>query len=386
MKAVVAEKEIIQPSAPPQVERLVSLDAFRGLTIAAMILVNNPGSWSHIYPPLAHAEWHGWTPTDLIFPFFLFIVGVSITLSFGGQVSKEVNDRKLYLKIIRRTLILFALGLFLNAFPLFNLSTLRIPGVLQRIAVCYFFASLILLKTKVKGQVIAATLLLAVYWLLMKLVPVPGYGAGVLDKDGNLAAYLDNLLMHGHIWRPTWDPEGLLSTLPAIATTLLGILAGHWIKTDRRTVQKVYGLLIGGLAGVAVGEVMNIWFPINKNLWTSSYVVFTAGLALLFLALCYWAIDHLGYKKAAIPFVVFGVNPITIFVLSGIVADLIDLIRVGPMRPDGSQSTLKAYVYENFFASWAGPLNGSLLFALAFVALLFVPALVLYRKRIFIKI
>jgi predicted acyltransferase len=220
----------------------------------------------------------------------------------------------------------------------------------------------------------------------MKLVPVPGYGAGVLETEGNLAAYIDNLLMRGHLWKPTWDPEGLLSTIPAIATTILGMLCGHWLKTDRDTIKKVQGILAMGLAGVALGQLMNLWFPINKNLWTSSYVVFTAGCALLLLALCYWLIDHLGYKKPALPFVIFGVNPITVYVLSGIVAELIDLIRVGPVLPDGSRATLKSYVYNHFFASWAGPMNGSLFFALSFVLLMFIPIWVLYRKRIFIKI
>ena len=231
-----------------------------------------------------------------------------------------------------------------------------------------------------------AASLLALYWLLMKLVPVPGYGAGVLEKDGNLAAYLDNLLMHGHLWKPTWDPEGILSTIPSIATTILGMLCGHWLQSDRETMKKIYGLIAGGIAGLAVGLIMDLWFPINKNLWTSSYVVFTAGWALLVLALCYWAIDKVGLKKTALPLVIFGVNPITVYVLAGVVARLIDLIKVGAPGSDGTQASLKSYVYENYFASWAGPWNGSLFFALAFVLLMFVPIWVLYKKRVFIKI
>jgi predicted acyltransferase len=386
MTATVDRQESGHVETLPKTERLVSLDAFRGLTIAGMILVNNPGSWSYVYPPLAHAVWHGWTPTDLVFPFFLFIVGVSITLSMSDRRERAVSKRKTYLRILRRTLILFGLGLFLNGFPFFDLATLRIPGVLQRIAACYFFSALIFMKLRVKGQAIAAALLLALYWALMKLVPVPGYGAGVLEKDGNLAAYLDNLLMQGHLWKPTWDPEGILSTIPAIATTILGMLCGYWLKSDRDTRQKIYGLLAGGVAAALVGQVMNVWFPINKNLWTSSYTVFTAGLALLFLALCFWVIDHRGYRKVALPLVIFGVNPITIYVLSGVVATLIDLIKVGAIGPDGKQASIKQFTYDNFFASWAGPWNGSLFFALAFVLLMLIPAWVLYKKRIFIKV
>jgi predicted acyltransferase len=386
MSTPVAEPKPGLPTAPPKPERMVSLDVFRGITIAGMILVNNPGSWAHVYGPLRHAEWHGWTPTDLIFPFFLFIVGVAITLSLEGRIGRGEDQLKIVLKILRRTIILFALGLFLNAFPDFEMSTLRIPGVLQRIAICYFFASLIFMKTGVSGQTAAAIVLLAVYWLLMKLVPVPGYGAGILEKDGNLAAYLDSLLLEGHMWgqTKTWDPEGVLSTIPAMATTLLGILTGHWLRSGRGIEEKIRGLLIAGIAGVAIGYVMNIWFPINKNLWTSSYVVFTAGMALLFLGACSWLIDGKGVKRPFLPFIIFGVNPITVYVLSGIGADLMALFRVA--QPDGPSITLKRFIYENMLASWAGPLNGSLFFALAYVLFWLVPMAILYRRRIFIKI
>jgi predicted acyltransferase len=384
MSTTYAEPKISRSAAPLKSERMVSLDVFRGITIAGMILVNNPGSWSYVYGPLAHAEWHGWTPTDLIFPFFLFIVGVAITLSLEGRIARGESQRKIFLRILRRSIILFALGLFLNGFPFFKLSTIRIPGVLQRIALCYFFAALIFMKTKIRGQAATAIALLAVYWLLMKLVSVPGYGAGVLDKDGNLAAYLDNLLMHGHLWRPTWDPEGILSTIPAIATTMFGILTGHWLKSNRTIVEKAYGMLFAGIVGIVLGQIMNVWFPINKNLWTSSYVVFTAGMALLFLGACYWLVDGKGFKRPLTPFVIFGVNPITVFVLSGVVARLMGLYQVA--QPDGTPVTLKTYIYQNLFASWAGPLNGSLFFALAYVFAWLAPMTILYRKKIFIKI
>src|SRR6185503_16251942 len=207
-------------------ERLVSLDVFRGITIAGMTLVNNPGSWEHIYWPLEHAQWEGWTPTDLVFPFFLFIVGVSITLALGNRVERGSNKRDLYLKILKRSLIIFAIGLFLNGFPYFNLSELRIPGVLQRIAVCYFFASIIFLNTKVTAQIIISVVLLIIYWLLLTYVPAPGFAAGDLTKQGSLPSFVDRMVFGNHVWAQAkvYDPEGLLSTIPAVVTTLIGVL------------------------------------------------------------------------------------------------------------------------------------------------------------------
>ena len=253
--------------------RLLALDTFRGVTIAGMILVNNPGTWDAVYGPLRHADWHGWTPTDLIFPFFLFIVGVSIALALGRRAASGGSQGKLYLKIVRRSAIIFALGLVIYGFPYYQLSTLRIPGVLQRIAVCYLVASIVFLKTGWKGQAIIATLLLVAYWLLMTLVPVPGYGAGDLSMEGNLAAYVDRQLLAGHTWKPLYDPEGLLSTVPAIATTLFGVMAGSWITSKRESLEKTAGLFVAGAAGIIIGWAWGGWFPINKALWTSSYTV-----------------------------------------------------------------------------------------------------------------
>jgi len=371
-------------SVPPRTERLVSLDVFRGLTIAGMILVNNPGSWSHVYPPLAHAEWHGWTPTDLIFPFFLFIMGVAIPLALGRRLSRGDPRRAIWWRIVRRTLILFALGLFLNGFPHFELSRMRIPGVLQRIALCYLFSSLIVMKMTARGQAIAATLLLAAYWLVMRFVPVPGYGAGVWEKEGNLAAYLDQRLLRGHLYRPTWDPEGILSTIPAIGTTLLGALTAHWLLSSRTAREKTLGLLGAGIVGIALGRVMHLWFPINKNLWTSSYAIFTGGMALLGLAACFWIVEVKGIRRPFLPFLIFGVNPISVFVLSALVTRLMTIVRIA--RPDGTTISVKGYIYETLFASWAGPWKGSLLFALAYVAFWLAPMALLYRKRLIIKI
>ncbi len=260
-------------------ERLISLDVFRGITIAGMTLVNNPGSWEHIYWPLEHAEWHGWTPTDLVFPFFLFIVGVAIPLAFGSRMESGRNKRDLYLKVIKRTLIIFTIGLFLNAVPYFNFSELRIPGVLQRIAVCYFFASIIFLNTKVATQVIITIALLIIYCLLLTYVPAPGFAAGDLSKEGSLPSFIDRMVFGNHVWAQAkvYDPEGLLSTIPALATTLIGVLTGHWLRTNKSAYQKAAGMFVAGMVCVVIGWTWNPFLPINKALWTSSYVLFYRG-------------------------------------------------------------------------------------------------------------
>ncbi|MBI3652775.1 MAG: DUF5009 domain-containing protein [Acidobacteria bacterium] len=375
------------PQAPTKSERLLSLDVFRGLTIAGMILVNNPGSWSYVYAPLAHAEWDGWTPTDLIFPFFLFIVGVAITYSIGGKVERGESPRKIIGGLLRRSVILFALGLFLNGFPFFPLEKiigLRFPGVLQRIAVCFLFASLIFIKTKIRSQIFWTMALLVLYWLLMKTVPVPEYGAGVLTPEGSLEGFLDRLLLSGHIYKPTHDPEGILSTLPAIATTLCGILTGHWLQAPRPLKVRANAMLLAGITALAAGKLMAVWLPINKNLWSSSYVVFTAGAALLLLGATYWLIDIKGYRRWAKPFLVFGANAITLFVASSILARVLILIKV--TGANGNPTSLRTYLYETGFASWAGALNGSLAFAIVYILLWLAPMWWLYQRKIFIKV
>ncbi len=367
-------------------ERLVSLDAFRGLTIAGMVLVNNPGSWSHIYWPLGHAAWHGWTPTDLIFPFFLFIVGVSITLALGPRREESSSQRDLYLKIVKRSLIIFALGLFLNGFPYFHLSEVRIPGVLQRIAICYLFASLIFLRTNVKTQAFIFIALLLVYWLVMMLIPAPGFAAGDLSKEGSIASFIDRKLLGKHIWVQgrVYDPEGLLSTIPAVATTLLGVLTGHVLRSGKSQYEKVALMFLVGMCWVVVGWAWNPFFPINKSLWTSSYVLFTGGMAMQLLAFCYWLIDVKSYRTWAKPLVVFGVNAIALFVGTGLMAKLMGLIKLP--KPDGSQTALKTWLYTRLFASWALPINASLAFAIAFILLWLGLMWILYRRKIFIKV
>jgi len=371
----------------PKNTRLESLDVFRGLTIAGMVLVNNPGSWSHIYWPLEHPEWNGWTPTDLIFPFFLFIVGVAISLGLGRRLERGDKFRDLIFKIVYRTLVIFLLGEFVAGFPRFHLSTIRIPGVLQRIAVCYFFASIIFIKTRPRTQAIIAVALLIVYWLLMMHVPVPGYGAGDLSKEGNLAAYIDRHVFGPHIWKQgiVYDPEGFLSTMGALATTLFGVLTGNRLRCENRTpIQKVADLFIAGFCCIIIAWAWDAWFPINKSLWTSSYVFFTGGLAMEFLALCYWLIDIKESKWWTKPFAILGLNAIVLFVGTDIMAILLGLIKVS--RPDGGSQALQTYIYNHAYASWLSPLNASLAFAISFVLLWLFLMWLLYRKKIIIKI
>jgi predicted acyltransferase len=359
---------------PPPTPRLRSLDAFRGLTVAGLLLVNNPGTWAQIYPPMRHAEWHGWTPTDLVFPYFLFIVGVALVFALERRRSQGASRRHLLRKIAIRSATIIGIGILLAGFPRYHLDTIRIPGVLQRIGLVYGIAATcwVLLTPLANG--LLAVLLLLLYWALMTLVPVPGAGAGVLEPIGNLAQYIDNALLHGHLWKPEWDPEGLLSTVPAIATCLAGALAGDWLRRQPPSNRVVRGLAIAGAIAVAVGLGWGLIFPINKSLWTSSYVVFTAGAALLTLAPCFWLMEVRGIERWAIPFMVFGANALTAFVGSGLMARLLILTKVD--GPDGPTS-LQRWIYLHGFANWAGPLTGSLLYAITFtlfwIVVLWVP-------------
>ena len=361
---------------------MVALDVFRGITIAGMVLVNNPGTWNYVYGPLRHAEWHGWTPTDLVFPFFVFTVGVAIPLAFARRLESGGSTRDLYIKIVKRTLIIFGIGLLLNGLPNFGLAEYRIPGVLQRIAVCYFFASIIFLNTKVRTQIAITIGLLILYWLMVKLIPAPGYVAGDLTKEGSLPSYIDRVVFGKHVWAQAavYDPEGLLSTIPAISTALIGVLTGQWLRTEKTRIEKAAGMFVVGAACVAVGWAWNAFFPINKALWTSSYVLFTGGLALQFLALCYWIIDIKGYRKWAKPFEVFGLNAIALYVVADLIAVLLGVIRVG------GDETLGSWIYTHLFASWASPVNASLAFAITLVLVCLGLMWILYRRKIFLKI
>jgi len=363
--------------------RLLSLDAFRGLTIAGMILVNNLGSWKHVYVPLRHAEWHGWTPADLVFPFFLFIVGISLSLSLSRRIVQGVRPFMLYFKVVKRSLILFALGIFLALIPRFDLATVRIPGVLQRIALCYLFSSLFFIKMRSKGRAIITFSLLALYWLIMKLVPVPGYGAGVLDYQGNLCAYIDTKLLVGHLYKPDFDPEGILSTIPAIATVLLGTLCGDWLRSSKGALSKTAGLFVGGFFFTLSGLLLHPYFPINKQLWTSTFVLFTAGAALLLLGVCYGVMEGIGFWKWATPFLVFGTNAIFVYVGSSLMAKLISITKVSG---ENGALSLKTYIYSHLLAPWAGPFLGSLIYPLLLLLLWLGIMFPLYRQKIYIKI
>lgn len=373
-------------------ERLVSLDVFRGITIAGMILVNNPGSWSHIYKPLGHAAWHGWTPTDLVFPFFLFIVGVAMTYSFGKMFEKGMSKSDIYKKVFTRSAVLFGVGLFMAIFPivrfdpvrLFDFSSIRIMGVLQRIALCYLFASVIYIEfRKIRQQIYWMAGLLGGYWLLMMTVPVPGNGSGVLTKEGNLATYIDQLVMAGNLWQPGWEPEGLLSTIPAIGTVLLGLLTGQLLRSSKSDNEKTIYMFFYGNVGLVAGLIIDQWFPINKGLWTSSYVLFTGGFALHFLAVCYWLIDVKNYQKWAKPFRIYGLNALAVFVLSSLTAKLLSLI---PVYTAEGQTTIKGLIYENILLPIASPTFGSLIFALLYVLFWLWIMWIFYKRKIFIKI
>jgi predicted acyltransferase len=373
--------------------RLLSLDVFRGLTVAAMILVNNPGSWAHIYAPLRHAEWHGCTPTDLIFPFFLFIVGVSISYALGSKKG-HMSHSKLIFTALKRALILFGLGLFLNLFPkvftdpMEAFQTVRIPGVLQRIAVVFFITAVIFIKTSPKTQLRILIGILLAYWAMMTLIPVPGVGFANLEKETNLGAWLDRtLLTEAHLWRSakTWDPEGIFSTLPAIGTGIFGLLIGTWLKRkDKEESVKISWMFSIGILAVILGLIWDLCFPINKALWTSSFVLYAGGLASIGLALCYWLIDVQGYKKGTTPFVVYGINAITVFFLSGLIPRILTMIKVN--MPDGTVLTSREWLYESFYSPYFSPINASLAGAVSFILIWLGILWWMYSRKIIIKV
>jgi len=444
-------------------DRLVSLDVFRGMTIAGMVLVNNPGG-SPVYWPLEHAEWHGLTPTDWIFPFFLFIVGVSVAISMGKSVGSDAP--KPYRRIITRALLIYLLGAAMSVLPFFqfqasdapdwlklltwialtlglltalmrkwwwtlgfvgaglagiavmnlagynvvpyNFGTIRIMGVLQRIAVVYLITSVLFLHFNWKQLVGISAFLLLGYWLIMTVIPVPGCDVTTInDKACNLAAYLDRLILtENHIWRggKVYDPEGLLSTLPAIVTCISGVLAGLWIgardkgqglsdnaenkaspvNAKHSSLNRVSGMFFFGLVLLALGYIWHSYFPMNKALWTSSYVLATSGLALLILGACYWLIDIQGYKRWAWPFVVFGVNAMPLFVFSGIWARMHAAYRVA--GPEGTPISVQRWVMNNIFSPIFNPIDASLAFAISFILLWLFLMWLLYRKQIFIRV
>ncbi len=384
----------IPPAISRSSSRLTSLDVFRGATIAGMILVNNPGSWSDPYAQLRHAAWNGWTFTDMIFPFFLFIVGVAMTFSFARRVEQGADKRTLVGHAARRAAIIFALGLIINGFPfglfgsIWSVDTWRIPGVLQRIAVCYFIVSLIFLYSGLRARILWTVGFLAAYWLAIFLIPVPGFGAGVLEPRGNLLWFVDSHLLAGHtwVWAPTpgFDPEGIISTIPAISTTLFGVLAGHWLRSGRPGTRKAGMMILAGVVLLAAAWILSIWLPFNKNMWTSSYAVLMAGWASAFLGILFWIIDVRGLKRWATPFVIFGMNAITVYVASELLAVLLGVFQT--TGPTGARISIQEYVYRSLFAPLADPANASLLFSLVFDGLMFLLAWVLWKKHWFLRV
>jgi len=385
--------------------RITSVDALRGLTIAFMILVNDAGDWGRVYAPLDHAKWNGFTPTDLVFPTFLFLVGCSIVFSIQSRLARGVARRTIALSILRRAAVIFAIKMFLSAFPHFHMTHLRIFGVLTRIALCYLIAGLLFLYVRSwKTLAGIAAVLLVGYWALMRFVPIPGLGHPVFDfpindPDRNLAAWIDRgvndwcqrWLHTGRLYEGTRDPEGLLSTLPAVATTILGILTGLWLRARRTGEVTRNYLILAGLSCVLLGELWNLSFPINKKLWTSSYVLYAGGWSILLLALAFWLFDALELQErsrivrgALWPLLVFGSNAITAYLVSEFLAETLLAVKIA--RDGLKPISAWGWIYAHLFAFHGSTYNTSLAFAIAYVALCFVPNWLLWRKKIFLRL
>jgi len=420
-------------------ERLISLDVFRGLTILLMTIVNNPGDWGNVFPPLLHAEWHGCTLTDLVFPFFIFIMGVAVPLA----MPEKFYDSTTFNKILVRSLRMLCLGIFFNFFgkiQLFGLEGIplligrlaitiaigyalmgsfsskiknilafailiiylflaysgieayhdvRLPGVLQRIAIVYFVVSLLYLKTSQKTQIITGAVLLLGYWALITLIPVPGIGAANLDKGTNLAAWVDSVLLKGHMYRGTvtWDPEGILSTLPSIVNGIIGLLVGQLLLREISKTQKATKMAIAGVALIIGGLLWNIVFPINKSIWTSSYVLYTNGLATTLLSILYYVIDIADYKKGFKPFLIWGVNPMIVFFTSQIIPQALVMIEFqNPHHPEEKINLLN-FLYNFWIAPFfSNPMMASLAGALVYVCIWTFILWIFYRNKLIFKV
>ncbi len=396
-------------------QRLISLDAFRGFTIAGMLIVNNPGDWNNLYPQLAHAKWHGWTFTDWIFPFFLFIVGMSMAFSLQAkgispvatQANSGVRDAPsntlaaqrstALLSLARRALTIFAIGLFLNFIPNFDLATIRIPGVLQRIALCTLLAAPLVIYCNTRTLFISTLALFLIYSLLMLLVPVPDasgvVNTGLLEAGRDTGAFVDRWLLSGHLWASakTWDPEGVLSSMPAIGSLLLGAVAGRWLLSENGAAEKTVWLLLMGLLCLWIGVILDsILMPINKPLWTPSYAVFMTGWGLVVFAAFYWLMDassNLALKGHAQfwfkPLTIMGMNALFLFALSGLVAKALNFIKLGAI---GQQINLKSWLYAHLKGLPFSPVNTSLLFAICFLLIFYVIAWAMWKRKWFVKV
>jgi predicted acyltransferase len=375
-------------SAPPSTAtgRVLSVDIARGITIAFMIMVNNNGA--HAWHPFTHSLWNGWTPTDLVFPGFLFLVGVSIVLAFGKRFERGVSKGRIVVSILRRTAILVLLGLVVNGYPHFPWATLRFYGVLQRIALCYCCVALFYLwRRDAASKVVAVVVILVGYWVLMRYMPVPGAGVPgknipFLDPTQNWAAWLDRHIFPGRLYEGVRDPEGFLSTFPAIATTLLGLLAGLWMRTERPRKQIALGLLAAAVGLVILGKLWGISFPLNKKLWTSSYVLFSAGTSALLLGGLYWMIDVKGRRGAwTLPWIVFGTNAIFAYMLSELLASTLWIQALHHHR-----EMLWTWIYAPIFAHIRPVGLGSLCYSIAFTIVCWLATYPLWRRKIFLKI
>ncbi|WP_263356081.1 acyltransferase family protein [Acidicapsa ligni] len=381
-RQVEAASTTMKPSS-----RLTSIDVMRGLTIAFMIMVNNNGQNELAYRWMNHSPWNGFTPTDLVFPTFLFIMGISLVLSLGAHALRKTPRTVLLGHILRRTIFLFLLGLVVNGFPYFQLGTLRIYGVLQRFAVCYLLASLLQLITpKVSRYVTLFVICVVAYWILLRWVTVPGYGMPVsnfplLDRDINLTAYLDRQIFPHRLFEGTRDPEGLLSDIPSFATTLLGMIAGRWLTGSRSAAVKLNGMLASGVLLLLAGMLWSQSFPINKKLWTSSYVLYAGGWSILILAACYFVVEMKQWRGRWMnPWLIFGTNAIVVYVLSELLSSAVAVFHLN------AQQSIQQFLYQRFFQGIGTPALGSLIYSILFTAVCWIPAWLLYRRHIVIKL
>jgi predicted acyltransferase len=362
------------------IKRLISLDAFRGFTIAAMITVNFPGTWDHVYAPLRHSLWNGLTPTDLIAPFFLFIVGISIAFAYTKRIESGVPKKDMIRKIVIRALKIYLVGLFLNLLPDFNFVELRYTGTLARISIVFLFCAILFLYSKWKVQAWIGILILVVYWLVMTLIPTPGYGTVMLERGANLAAWIDENYMPGVLWQGNWDPEGILSTFPSLVTGITGLLAGRILldKTLGKQ-EKSINLMIGGLFSTALGYLWGLTFPVNENIWTSSFVLVTSGMAAMLMGAIFFLVDIKGRTKGTKPGIIFGANAITVYVLGDVLGLFFYSLRIGG-------NSLNMHFFDAFTSLGLAPKFVSMTYSLIFICINFIPAYILYKKKIFIKL
>ena len=350
----------------------------RGFTIAAMILVNFPGSEESVIPPLRHTVWNGLTPTDLIAPFFLFIVGISIVLAYSKPVD-EIQKSKRYRKIAIRSLKIFALGIFLNLLPDFNFFDLRYTGTFPRIAIVFLACALLYLSTTIKQQAWIGGIILVAYWLSMTLIPTPGMGSVMLEPGVNLAAWVDTKLLPGKMWQGTWDPEGILSTFPSVVSGITGLIAGHLLISNRTSDEKVICLMVAGLFSTICGYIWGLTFPVNENLWTSSFVLVTSGLASLVLGTAYYFVDIKGFNQGTKPGIIFGANAITVYVMADLLALIFYRMKLG-------SDTINGHAVNTFMNMGLPAEFASMVYALLFVGVNFIPAWILFRRKIFIRV